>query len=159
MSTQQLSDVIQAIINDWVKEEKLFTALDVSVEVKQTLPYARHREVRDIVRAEYSSMQNSSYGRTDIDVTLADGTAAKAILYHPLSDSWDLDAKYSAQQRAQIIQAQPVVPVTPVSVTPVTPQMTLIAPTAPPIPSPTVNPNKHLWDSLFDTQPSLFPRR
>ena len=162
MSTQQLSDVIQAIIGDWVKEEKLFTALDVSVEVKQTMPYARHREVRDIVRAEYASMQNSSYGRTDIDVTLADGTAAKAILYHPLSDSWDLDAKYSAQQRAQILQTQsitPVVPVTPLSVTPVLPQMAMTVQPTLPIPSPAVNPNKHLWDALFDTQPSLFPRR
>jgi hypothetical protein len=173
MSTQQLSDVVRAIINDWTQQDKLFTALDVSVEVKKTLPHARHREVREVVRGEYANMQNSSYGKTDIDVTLDDGSAAKAILYHPLSDSWDLDAKYGAQQRAQTLKSQAATVVTPVSVTPVTPapqqsigdlikqklaQSSVGRMAVAPAPV-AVNPNKHLWDALFDTQPSLFPRR
>lgn len=167
MSTQQLNDVVRAIINDWTQAGKLFTALDVSVEVKKTLPHARHREVREVVRGEYANMQNSSYGKTDIDVTLDDGSAAKAILYHPLSDSWDLDAKYGAQQRAQSLKSQAPV-AAPVSVTPVTPAPAStvadlikqkLAQNLAPAPVPTVNPNKHLWDALFDTQPSLFPRR
>ncbi len=153
MSTQQLSDVVRGIINDWVKEDRLFTALDVSVAVKQTLPLARHREIRGLVRTEFATMQASSYGRSDIDVTLDDGTTAKAILYHPLADSWDLDAKYQA--RTQTLKSQPVPVATPVAVAPVAaaPVVAPIITVAP------VNPNRHLWDKLFDTQPSLFPRR
>lgn len=168
MSTQQLNDVVHAIINDWTQADKLFTALDVSVEVKKTLPQARHRDVREVVRSEYANMQNSGYGKTDIDVTLADGSTAKAVLYHPLSDSWDLDAKYGAQQRSLTLKSQPAPVATPVSVTPVTTaaqsisdliKQKLAQNTAVNTPAPAVNPNKHLWDALFDTQPSLFPRR
>lgn len=167
MSTQQLSDVVRSIVDSWVQEGRLFTALDVSIEVKQTLPHARHREVRDVVRAEYANMQNASYGRTDIDVQLEDGSTVKAMLYHPLSDSWDLDAKYDAQQRAQTLKSKPVV------TAPALPQAVAAPPgvsptsvfgwcgTPPPnAPAPApVNPNKHLWDSLFDSAPSLFPKR
>jgi len=168
MSTKQLEDTVNEIIKTWVEEGKLFTALDVSLEVKKTMPFARHREVRDVVRSEYADMQSSGYGRTDIDVTLNDGSTTKAMLYHPLSDSWDLDAKYDAQKRAQTLKAStatstPAV-VAPTSVTPVSPQPTVadlikqkLAQNI--VPVPTVNPNKHLWDALFDTAPSLFPRR
>lgn len=165
MSTQQLSDVVRGIVNDWVQEGRLFTALDVSLSVKQTMPYARHREVRELVRLEYNNMQNSSYGKTDIDVTLDDGSAAKAILYHPLSDSWDLDKKYGDQQRSQTLKSKPVQPV---SVTPVTPPVNFCGTTIPPTqpvqtpvaaPAPATNPNKPLWDAIFSSAHSLFPTR
>lgn len=176
MSTQNLNDVVRSIVTEWVEQEKLFTALDVSLAVKQTMPHARHREVREVVRQEYASMQNSNYGKSDIDVTLEDGTVTKAILYHPLADSWDLDNKYDAQKRAQTLRSSapvtpvvaPVAVVLPAPTTQIIPLADLIkqklaqnASSAPvhATPASKVNPNKHLWDSLFDSAPSLFPRR
>ena len=196
MSTQNLSDVVRGIINDWVSQDKLFTALDVSLAVKQTMPHARHREVREIVRAEYANMQNSSYGRTDINVTLEDGSNAVAVLYHPLADSWDLDAKYDSQKRSQTLKSPvdnksgvpapapiPTAVVIPPGVAPTSvfgwcgtpppgsspkpnpPQSVVdllnkgLPQTPAATPAPAVNPNKHLWDALFDSAPSLFPRR
>lgn len=163
MSTQNLNDVVRSIVTEWVEQERLFTALDVSLAVKQTLPHARHREVREVVRQEYVNMQNSNYGKSDIDVTLDDGSTTKAILYHPLADSWDLDNKYDAQKRAQTLKNKPVVaPVvapTFVQTTPAPQQvMTTAQALGQPL-APKVNPNKHLWDVLFDSAPSLFPRR
>ena len=188
MSTQNLNDVVSGIVNEWITQEKLFTALDVSLEVKKTLPHARHREVRDVVRSEYTTMQNANYGKTDIDVTLDDGSTTKAVLYHPLADSWDLDTKYDAQKRAQTIK-KPVAPATttvdfgrvtvPVAAPVPAQQMsigdlikqklaqqtsasapTMVATTSTQVSTPqAVNPNKHLWDALFDSAPSLFPRR
>src|SRR6185436_13338799 len=88
----------------------LFTALDVSNKVKETLPLARHREVRDLVRMLYTSeIETGGYARTPITVTLENGDTAEALLYHSLVDSWDLDAKYDAQKRAQTAK-QPAMP-------------------------------------------------
>src|SRR5271170_4917439 len=97
-----LEDTVRAVLQDFIGREVLFTALDVSNVVKQQLPHARHREVRDVVRGLFTSeIETQGWARTPITVTLGDGTSAEALLYHPLTDSWDLDNKYDVQQRAQ----------------------------------------------------------
>jgi len=161
---KQLEDIVLEQVQDFVRNQVLFTALDVSNVIKITAPFARHRAVRDIVRSLFiNEIETGGYARTPITVTLADGTKTDALLYHPLADSWDLDAKYDAQKRAQssampssampplVINLpapapQPVVVVTPV------------VPTAPLAPAPPVS-TRDVWNSLFQSQPSLFPNK
>lgn len=160
-----LEDTVRSVVQDFISRDVLFTALDVSNSVKQSLPAARHREVRDVVRSMFSSdIESQGWARTPITVTLGDGTTAEALLYHPLTDSWDLDNKYSAQQRtATAVHAVPApqastvtLPASlPVPVTP-TPMPTIVQAPAPTAPMPTA---RSLWDQMFQTQPSLFPRK
>lgn len=171
-----LDSVVLSVVEDFVKNEVLFTALDVSNKVKETLPFARHREVRDSVRnLFFSVMQPAGYNHTDIDVTLPDGTTPKAVLYHPLVDSWDLDNKYDAQKRAQtsakssstVTDRVSTVSVTNVGVTVNTPNgLKLTAPNGLSVtPTPVVTSAqaqtnaRDLWNQLFQSQPSLFPRK
>ncbi len=162
-----LEDTVRSVIQDFISRDVLFTALDVSNAVKQVTPLARHREVRDVVRSLFSTeIETQGWARTPIAVTLGDGTTAEALLYHPLTDSWDLDNKYSAQQR-QAVALHPVttaqqttVPLPaslPVPVVATPAPQTVVAPVAQaPVPLPTA---RTLWDNLFQTQPSLFPKK
>lgn len=162
-----LEDTVRAVVQDFIKNDVLFTALDVSNTVKQVLPNARHREVREIVRTMFTSdIESQSWARTPINVNLSDGTTAEALLYHPLSDSWDLDNKYDSQKRSLVSarpyqaaqnamaqsQSQTVLAVTTAAVPVVT------APVAPAavVPMPTA---RTLWDNMFQVQPSLFPSK
>lgn len=178
MST--LEDTVRVVVKAMLDTQILFTALDVSNQVKVILPHTRHREVRDIVRAMYANeIQTQGWGRTNIPVVLEDGSSAQAALYHPLSATWDLDIKYDQQKRAQIA-ADPVkaaaaavlpsntvpaatwggtalrvpTPVVPVVIAPTvaTPVATPVTPTTP---MPTA---RDTWKQLFATQPSLFPK-
>ncbi len=161
-----LEDTVRSVVQDFIANEVLFTALDVSNSVKKTMPQARHREIRDVVRSLFSTdIETADWARTPITVTLADGTTAEALLYHPLTYSWDLDTKYSTQQRAQT-SARPQVTFTandsgftvtgPGPITVADPSVT-VAHTAPaPVPFTTA---RTQWDSLFKSQPSLFPTK
>lgn len=167
-----LEDTVRSVVQDFISREVLFTALDVSNSVKQNLPHSRHREVRDVVRNLFATeIETQGWARTPIAVTLGDGSTAEALLYHPLTDSWDLDNKYNTQQR-QTTSARPVsvaqqaagIPATvplpaslpvPVVATP----MPKVVP-APVAPAPVALPTaRTLWDNLFQTQPSLFPKK
>jgi hypothetical protein len=181
MST--VEDVVRSTIQDFVRDGVLFTALDVSNKVKETLPLTRHREVRELVRAAFATdIEPASYARTPITVKLDDGTTAEALLYHPLADSWDLDAKYDDQKRAQTanrptasvqtLQAVAAVIANPANLSaPISNLSSLLTPApkvvtvppaltkaAPPTVSSAVTSSRALWDSLFQNQPSLFPR-
>lgn len=163
-----LNDEVRSVVKSFIQSGELFTALDVSNKVKLALPLARHREVRDEVRALFTSeIEQAGWDRTPITVTLTDGTTAEALLYHPLTDSWDLDNKYDTQKRAQAA-------LNPVATAKATlPQATHQATntgtfgwcgTPPPAPTPKVAPapqlnTKDAWMQLFNTQPSLFPRK
>ena len=157
------------IIEDFMNRQELFTALDIANKVKETQPLSRYGIIRDFVRAAWydTTMDQSGYGRTPIQVNLADGTTTEAVLYHPLADSWDLDNKYDSQKRAQtsnirsttvtvpppVVVTTPVISVTPPVVTPL-----VIPPTVPP-PIVVQTNSVDLWNNLFNTQPSLFPRK
>lgn len=163
MST--LEDTVRSVVQDFMKAGVLFTALDVSNTVKQVMPNARHREVRDVVRGLFTTeIEPQSWARTPIQVELKDGSTTEALLYHPLSDSWDLDSKYDAQRRAltsyqpvaaaqaTLAQAQAQVQQT----APVPAPVAVTASVPAPAPMPTA---RNLWDQMFQTQPSLFPRK
>jgi hypothetical protein len=164
-----LNDKVLEVVQQFVQSNTLFTALDVSNEVKNALPHARHREVRDLVRSLVSTtIDAAGYGNTQINVKLPDGSSTVAVLYHPLSDSWDLDAKYDASKREQSsvkpAQVQPVVvPVQAQAVVAsvVAAQTQPVAVTVPVVKAapPVQTPARVLWDNLFKSQPSLFPRK
>jgi hypothetical protein len=168
-----LEDTVRSVVEDFIKNEVLFTALDVSNAVKSVLPHARHREVRDVVRAMFSTdIETQGWARSPIAVTLDNGTKAEALLYHPLTDSWDLDNKYTAQQRAatssrpvslaqQAVGIPATVALPPSLPVPVTahPMPKIVPATATPAPTAPLPTARNLWDQLFQTQPSLFPRK
>jgi len=153
MST--LNTIVQEVVESFMKDEELFTALDVSNKVKLSQPFARHGEVRDAVRELFTSvLQPASWARSPIKVTLADGSQQTALLYHPLSASWDLDDKYDDQKRSQaaVKTTSAKAPTTAGVSTPV-----VAAPVAKVIPAPVAV--KDQWANLFSSQPSLFPRK
>jgi hypothetical protein len=182
----QVADQVLLVVREFLKNEQLFTALDVSNKVKETFPHARHREVRDVVRSLFhTEIVAADYASTRITVTVNNGTAtAEALLYHPLADAWDLDAKYDALKRSQVsakpMQADPVtvvsdlgtsanvstdgtVRVQPSKKTSCFPKTNVAADPAPVTHSTSVSVPKvsarDAWTNLFSSQPSLFPRK
>ena len=156
-----LEGLVQHVVNEFMMDGVLFTALDVSNKVKETSPMSRHKEIRDIVRGLYGQlvMDNMGYGRTPIQVHLIDGSMADALLYHPLADSWDLDTKYDSQKREQTSSIKPV------AIPAVQPQVNVSAviPAPVQVSTPALIPVQtsaiDAWNNLFNTQPSLFPRK
>ena len=152
----EVKQVVEAMMNSG----ELFTALDVSNKVKETFPFARHREVRDLVRGMFTSViEPTGWARTEITVDLADGTTAQALLYHPLVDSWDLDNKYGTQKRKQTPVMIKHGNIAATVVSPAPASAPSAAPIASPASVPTVMAPKDAWASMFDSQPSLFPRK
>jgi hypothetical protein len=164
-----LQDTVRSVVEEFILRDELFTALDVSNKVKAQQPNARHREVRDLVRNMFTSeIETRGYTRSPITVTLGDGTTAEALLYHPLSDTWDLDTKYDTQKRQQTSVNPVAVAAASVAAAAATVTRTAAAPSAP-APSATVTVSattsvpmptaRDLWNNLFSTQPSLFPTK
>lgn len=157
--SQSLEDVVSVVIDNFMQQSALFTALDVTNEVKKTMPFARHTEIRDIVRELYNTtIQNGDYTRTNITVTLMNGRTRDAFLYHPLSDSWDLDTKYDAQKRTQVAATSMAsITTPPIALPPVTTAAAAapVVVASPPAPAKPVDP-KQMWDNLFGTT-KLFP--
>lgn len=155
-----LEDTVRSVVQDFINDGTLFTALDVSNTVKQTLPNSRHREVRDVVRDLFcSDIETQGWARKLITVSLENGDTAQALLYHPASDTWDLDTKYDAQKRAQT-SFRPVAAAQATLAQAVAAQTSAPASTPAPVsaPAPAPMPNaRTLWDQMFQTQPSLFP--
>ena|ERR1700722_13342490 len=151
-----LQDLVRSTVESWVQNDTLFTALDVSNKVKENMPAARHRDVRDEVRNLFiTDIEPNGWARTPITVNLPDGNTAEALLYHPLSASWDLDIAYDNQKRAQVSfrptpSTLPVVPATVASDGTITMTTSTLTATA-------TQAAKDLWANMFQSQPSLFP--
>src|SRR5574337_395821 len=136
-----LDDVVRTVVQDKMGQGELFTALDISNKVKESMPFARHRDVRDLVRGLFTTdIEPSGWARTPINVTLENGDQREAILYHPLSDSWDLDNKYDAQKRNQSsVKPSPATSVSTPTAVPVVTSVTAPASVVP-VASPVVAP-------------------
>jgi hypothetical protein len=159
---QTLEDTVEAVVRDFVADGLLFTGLDVSNKVKEYMSNARHSEVSDLVRLSFASeMEPSGYAKTPINVTLRDGSVRTALLYHPLSDSWDLDSKYDTQKRAQVTVKPGATPVPATvssngTVTIMSPATSVTIPVTAVV-APTPVPPAQAWSQMFNSQPSLFP--
>ena len=157
---QQLEDLVFDTVMAFMGNGTLFTALDISNKVKETMPQARHREVRDEVRSLFANViEPAGWARSSIAVTLEDGTSQSALLYYPLSASWDLDNQYDAQKRAQTLakvpQQNPLAAVVNASA---------VASSSNPLPVTVTSATaqaatRDLWKQMFNSQPSLFPRK
>lgn len=77
-----LQDEVEQVVSDLVVNNKPFTALDITNAVRKAGHYARHAEVRDIVRDLFRSGGMVGYVTSDIGVSLSDGSTSVAILYH-----------------------------------------------------------------------------
>jgi hypothetical protein len=94
-------------IDRFTCEGFLFTALDISNNVKRSLPGVRHREVAPIVRDLFEDgAMGDDYLQTPIDVQLPHGQTTQALLYHLEDDDPD---DYVGSQRQQ--HAIPPVPI------------------------------------------------
>lgn len=82
MSQDELYAVTARVVDEYTSAAMLFTALDVSNAVKQTLTDARHREISPIVRDIFERRGMGAYTQTMIDVMAQGNKPAKAYLYH-----------------------------------------------------------------------------
>lgn len=96
-----VENVTRRVMDRFGLEGFLFTALDVSNQVKQSLPGVRHREVAPIVRDLFEDgVMGESYMQTLIDVHIPGGQTTQAFLYHLEDDDPDDYAGTQRQQRA-----------------------------------------------------------
>ncbi len=78
--------VTRAVLEDFVDQGFMFTALDVSNEVKSRLDGVRHREISPLVRELFDDgALGDAYARTLINV-LAGGKTVQAYLYYDEDD-------------------------------------------------------------------------
>jgi hypothetical protein len=100
VSIELLRGVTQRVVDLYTREGFLFTALDVSNSVKQTLPSVRHREVAPIVRDLFANgTMGDAYAQTLIDV-VADRKTVQAFLYH--MKGADIAVEYAEDKRRQL---------------------------------------------------------
>lgn len=91
MSNKQaeISSATRHVVDSLTSAGFMFTALDVSNEVKQRLEGVRHRDVSPVVRALFEDgSMGADYTRTTIDV-MAEGKKVQALLYHDKRDDPD----------------------------------------------------------------------
>ncbi len=98
MSQDELYAVTARVVDEFTSAAMVFTALDISNSVKQTLPDARHREISPIVRDLYERRGMGAYTQTLIDV-VAGAKPVKAYLYHLPEQS---PAMYDDNMRNQL---------------------------------------------------------
>lgn len=161
-TVDDVEELTLQIIKDFILAGVLFTALDVSLKVRETIPGTPHREVRNIVRNQFPGMEAFGYDKTIIDVYLANGDTVQAWLYHSCYINCDeLDNLYDVQRRAQTLVDS--LPDMPSSTTPVQQPQELVVPTItvepqvlqvvvvnnPPSPPITAKNKTELWDALF----------
>ena len=90
--------VTARVVDELTSGGLMFTALDVSNAVKQTVAEARHREISPIVRDIFERRGMGAYVQTSIDVMAAGNKPARALLYHLPEQS---PALYDETMRAQ----------------------------------------------------------
>lgn len=91
--------VTARVVDELTSAGLMFTALDVSNAVKQSVPEARHREVSPIVREIFERRGMGAYQQTSIDVMAQGNKPTRALLYHLPELS---PALYDDSMRAQL---------------------------------------------------------
>lgn len=101
-----VQDVLARVLDRFTAQGMLFTALDVSNAVKETLPNIRHREVSPLVRQAFEGSELGPYKSTQIDVN-SGGQKVQALLYHlPANDP----SQYDESMRSQLAKPPQNVP-------------------------------------------------
>ncbi len=94
-----LRAVTERVVDSFTEMGVLFTALDVSNQVKRTLPAVRHREVSPVVRELFGNGAMGEYEQTMIDVE-AGHKKVQAFLYHLEDDDADFYGESMRKQQA-----------------------------------------------------------
>jgi len=98
-SSSEIESTTQAVIAEFCSYGLMFTALDVSNEVKTRISGVRHREVSPVVRTLFEAdAMGGDYVRSLIDVTVQAGKTVQAYLYH---DQGRDPGDYGQRQREQ----------------------------------------------------------
>lgn len=98
-STHEEMEAITArVLDRFTASAMLFTALDVSNAVKESLPDVRHRDISPLVRQAFDRGALGPYETTQIDVNAGD-KKVQALLYHLPTQSPDL---YDEKMRSQL---------------------------------------------------------
>ncbi|MDP3498970.1 MAG: hypothetical protein Q8S33_01505 [Myxococcales bacterium] len=101
-STQEETEAVTArVLDRFTAAAMLFTALDVSNAVKESLPDVRHRDISPLVRQALERGALGPYQSTQIDVN-AGGKTVQALLYHLPTQAPDL---YDEKMRSQLARA------------------------------------------------------
>ena len=88
---KDLETTVKEVILDFTNAYEMFTSLDISNAVKNKIT-CRHREVAPLIRGLFEGAiiddedTFEGYARTLIDVSLANGSVARAFLYYPVGD-------------------------------------------------------------------------
>jgi len=72
------SQIVEEVVEDWVDDEKMFTAFDVSVEAKKRGAQCRHREMKSTIHE--LMRYNSNYRKQTLQVR---GAYTKPFVYLP----------------------------------------------------------------------------
>ena len=101
-SSSEIESTTQAVIAEFCSYGLMFTALDVSNEVKTRISGVRHREVSPAVRSLFEAdAMGGDYVRSLIDVTVQAGKTVQAYLYHDQGrDPGDYDQRQREQRAA-----------------------------------------------------------
>lgn len=95
----EVESTTRDVIAEFCRYGMLFTALDVSNEVKTRITGVRHRQISPLVRAVFEAGDMAGgYTRTTIKVDIGGGKQAEAFLYHDQSRD---PGEYGRRDRAQ----------------------------------------------------------
>lgn len=101
--TNNIEQETEKVIQEFTDDGHMFTALDISNEVKTRLPGVRHREVAPVVRDLFTAGRFApEYAQTMIKVQIANGSHVDAFLYHDEEDDPD---DYAGNQRKKTAKA------------------------------------------------------
>lgn len=95
---EEMEAITARVLDRFTAAAMLFTALDVSNAVKDSLPDVRHRDISPLVRQAFDRGALGPYQTTEIDVNAGD-KKVQALLYHLPSQAADL---YDETMRSQL---------------------------------------------------------
>ncbi|MCX4242686.1 hypothetical protein [Paraliomyxa miuraensis] len=95
----EIVEETRRVVEELTSRAFMFTALDVSNEVKRTVHGVRHREISPVVRELFEKgAMGPSYTRTTIDVLAGDKKVQALLYYEKSDDPADYDGSLRQQQ-------------------------------------------------------------
>lgn len=103
---ESIMDKIDDVVCEWINDEKMFSAFEVSIESKKRGANERHRNMKHYVHQSIAENADGAYSRTLLDV----GAPVQAWVYHPLNANPFL---YRPLKRGNAPQSAAVTPTVP----------------------------------------------
>ena len=77
-----IATIIKGVVITKVGQDQMFTAFDITKELRQNNNQVHHRDIKQIVHALYNHGDMQGYDRSRVDVN---GASIRPFLYHPVS--------------------------------------------------------------------------